>query len=62
MLADIYSANGQTSAAFMHLKQVSQIAVDDGDKTAEAAVSLHLGLLYNKEGPERNPKQSADYF
>jgi len=62
MLADIYSNNGQTAIALQHLIQVGEIAMLDENKAAEAEGALKLGLLYNKEGAERNPKLSADYL
>lgn len=62
MLADIYSANGQTAVAQHHLDEVMEIAISTSNKAAEAEGALNLGLLYNKDGPERNPKKSADYL
>jgi hypothetical protein len=62
MLADIYSRNGQTSVAFQHLEQVLEIAISTEKKNAEAEAALKLGLLYNKDGPERNIKKSSDYL
>lgn len=64
MLADIYAASAQTAKAFQHLEQVLEIALADDQKNAEAEAeaALKLGLLYNKEGPERNMKKSSDYL
>lgn len=39
-----------------------EIAISTENKAAEAEAALKLGLLYNKDGAERNPKKSADYL
>ena len=48
--------------AFQHLEQVLEIAISTEKKHAEAEAALKLGLLYNKDGPERNIKKSSDYL
>jgi len=60
MLADIYSANGQTAVALHHLDQVMSIADSTENKAAMAEGALNLGLLFNKDGAERNLKKSAE--
>ena len=62
MLADIYSNNGQVPMAFQHLDSVLEIAIANDTKSAEAEAALKLGLLYNKEGKERNIKKSGEYL
>lgn len=62
MLADIYSKNGQVPMAFQHLDSVLAIAIADDKKSAEAEAALKLGLLYNKEGKERNIKKSSEFL
>ena len=48
--------------AFQHLESVLEIAIATDTKSAEAEAALKLGLLYNKEGKERNIKKSAEYL
>jgi hypothetical protein len=48
--------------AFQHLDSVLEIAIANDTKSAEAEAALKLGLLYNKEGKERNIKKSSEYL
>jgi hypothetical protein len=48
--------------AFQHLEQVLEIAIATETKSAEAEAALKLGLLFNKEGKERNIKRSSEYL
>ena len=36
------------------------IAQKNANRAAQAEATLKLGLLYNKDGPERNMKKSAE--
>ena len=38
------------------------ISLDTSDNNAKSEAALKLGLLFNKDGPKKNPKQSVDYL
>lgn len=58
LLAEVHSKNGNTGKAIDHLKEVMTIATKYQNNSALAEATLKLGLLYNKEGKERNIKQA----
>lgn len=60
LLAEVHSKNGSIGKAIDHLKDVMTIASKDQNNSALAEATLKLGLLYNKEGKERNIKKSAE--
>jgi len=60
LLAEVHSKNGNTAKAIDHLKDVMSIASKDQNNSALAEATLKLGLLYNKEGKDRNIKKSAE--
>ena len=59
-LAEAHSQNNNISEAIKHLNKVLDIAYKNSKKSAQAEATLKLGLLYNKDGPERNMKKSAE--
>ena len=59
-MADAHAKNDNISEAIRHLNKVLDIAYKNSKKGAQAEATLKLGLYYNKEGPERNMKKSAE--
>jgi hypothetical protein len=59
-LAETYVTNPEfISEAILHLETVINIAKDKEDSKQQQAEAFHkLGLLFNMEGRDKNPKKS----
>ena len=63
LLAETYSKDNNISKAIQHLNQVVSIVMEKtNDNNATSEATLKLGLLFDKEGPKRNPKKSVEYL
>lgn len=62
-LAETYvTSPNSISLAIHHLEDVIKVATTIDSKQPQAEAAHKLGLLYNMEGKDYNPKRSLDYL